>query len=64
MFPVGPELLVIIAVVVLLFGANKLPKLARSIGQATGELRKGKQQAETELEEMRNDIHEEEPTED
>lgn len=57
-------MLVIIAVVVLLFGANKLPKLARSIGQATGELRKGKQQAETELEEMRNDIHEEEPTED
>ena len=31
------ELLIILAVVVLLFGAAKLPKLARSIGQSKKE---------------------------
>jgi sec-independent protein translocase protein TatA len=30
----GPELLIILAVVLLLFGGKKLPELARSLGQA------------------------------
>ena len=30
----APELLIIFCVVVLLFGASQLPKLARSLGQA------------------------------
>ena len=39
---VGPWEVVIIAVVlVFLFGAKKLPELARSIGQSARELRKG-----------------------
>jgi len=36
-----PELLIILAVVVLLFGATRLPKLARSVGQAQKEFKKG-----------------------
>lgn len=36
-----PELLVIVAVIVLLFGARKLPDLARSMGAASKEFKKG-----------------------
>ena len=58
--PGGPELLLIVAVVVLLFGASKLPKLARSMGSATGEFKKGRQEVEEELEEMQDEPSEEE----
>jgi sec-independent protein translocase protein TatA len=37
----GPELLLIFLVVLLLFGASQLPKLARSMGQASKEFRQG-----------------------
>jgi len=50
--PVGPELLIILLVLVLLFGANKIPKLARSTGQAMGEFKKGREEIEEELKEM------------
>ncbi len=36
-----PELLVILAVVLLLFGSTRLPALARSLGEAARELRHG-----------------------
>jgi sec-independent protein translocase protein TatA len=36
-----PELLIILAVVLLLFGSTRLPKLAKSIGQAGREFKKG-----------------------
>ena len=47
--PGGIELVVILLVVVLLFGANKLPKLARASGQAMGEFRRGREEIEAEL---------------
>ena len=50
--PGGMEMFVILLIAVLLFGANKIPKLARSTGQAMGEFQKGRQQVEQELEEM------------
>ena len=50
--PVGPELLIILLVLVLLFGANKIPKLARSTGQAMGEFKKGREEIEEELKDM------------
>jgi len=53
--PVGPELLIIVLVLVLLFGANKIPKLARSTGQAMGEFKKGREDIENELKEMDSD---------
>ena len=37
----APELLIILAVVMLLFGAAKLPKLARSLGESSREFKKG-----------------------
>jgi sec-independent protein translocase protein TatA len=37
----GPELLIVIGIIVLLFGGAKIPQLARSLGQATKEFRKG-----------------------
>ena len=51
---VGPgEIIIIVVVLVLLFGARKLPDLARSIGQSAKEFRKG-------LEEGARDEEEEE----
>lgn len=44
-----PEILIILLVLVLLFGANKIPKLARSTGEAMGEFKKGRQEIEEEL---------------
>ena len=51
--PGGPELLIILFIAILLFGANKIPKLARSTGEAMGEFQKGREKVETELDEMR-----------
>jgi len=36
-----PELLIVLLVMLLLFGSTKLPKLARSIGQASKEFKQG-----------------------
>jgi sec-independent protein translocase protein TatA len=36
-----PEILIILAVFLLLFGAKKLPELARSLGKSSTEFRKG-----------------------
>ncbi|MEO6469028.1 MAG: twin-arginine translocase TatA/TatE family subunit [Acidimicrobiia bacterium] len=42
MFGLGaPELLIVLAVVVVLFGGAKIPKLARSLGQAQKEFKTG-----------------------
>jgi sec-independent protein translocase protein TatA len=49
--PGGPELLIVLFVLVLLFGANKIPKLARSTGQAMGEFKRGREEIEEELQE-------------
>ena len=36
-----PEILIILAVLLLLFGARKLPELARSLGKSTKEFKSG-----------------------
>lgn len=40
-----PELLIVLVVVVLLFGSTKLPKLARSLGQAQKEFKEGQRES-------------------
>ena len=37
----GPELLIVLAIVVVIFGSSQLPKLARSLGQAQKEFKAG-----------------------
>lgn len=39
--PAGGELIVILLVLLLLFGASRLPKLARSLGQSGREFKQG-----------------------
>lgn len=52
--PGGMEWAVILLIAVLLFGANKIPKLARSSGEAIGEFQKGREEVEQELQEMKD----------
>ena len=40
------ELLIILAIILLLFGARKLPGLARSLGSSAKEFRKGLEEGE------------------
>jgi len=49
--PGGMELMIILGIAILLFGANKIPELARSSGQAMGEFRRGREELETEIRE-------------
>ena len=45
----GPwQILICIAVVALLFGAKKIPEIARSLGRAKGEFKKGLLEGEKE----------------
>ena len=44
----APELIIILAIVLLLFGGKKLPELSKSLGESMRELRKG----------LNGDIHE------
>ncbi|MBV8386551.1 MAG: twin-arginine translocase TatA/TatE family subunit [Acidimicrobiia bacterium] len=37
----GPDLLIVLAIVALLFGTSRLPKLARSLGSAKSEFEAG-----------------------
>jgi sec-independent protein translocase protein TatA len=41
----APELLIVLLIVLLLFGGAKLPKLAKSLGEAQREFRKGQDDA-------------------
>lgn len=43
-----PELLLIAGVLILLFGAKKLPEMARSLGKAKGEFKKGLDEGDAE----------------
>jgi sec-independent protein translocase protein TatA len=43
----APELLIILVIVGLLFGANKLPGLARGMGSAVSEFKKGQAEGVT-----------------
>ena len=55
MFGLGtPELILILLILVLLFGASQLPKIAKSIGTSARELRKGLSEDETKTESTTN----------
>ena len=45
----GPDLFIILLIVLVLFGAKKLPDLARSLGQSINEFRKARENIDREL---------------
>ena len=50
----GPELIILVIVIgVLIFGAKKIPELAKTFGKAKGEFEKGKIEGEKELKDFK-----------
>ena len=47
--PQGPEWIIIFVVVLLLFGAKKIPDLARGLGKSMGEFKKAREEFEREV---------------
>jgi sec-independent protein translocase protein TatA len=45
----GPDVLIILLIVLILFGAKKLPDLARSLGQSMNEFKKAREDIDREL---------------
>jgi sec-independent protein translocase protein TatA len=45
----GPDIFIILLIVLILFGAKKLPDLARSLGQSMNEFKKARDDIEREL---------------
>ena len=45
----GPEMIWIFIIVLLLFGAKKLPELARGVGKSMGEFKKAREEFEREI---------------
>jgi sec-independent protein translocase protein TatA len=41
----APELIIVLLIILLIFGGTKLPKLARSLGEAQREFRAGQDEA-------------------
>jgi sec-independent protein translocase protein TatA len=52
------ELIIILVIILLVFGSTKLPKLARSLGQAQKEFKSGMTEAEREENEEREEREE------
>lgn len=50
------EIILIVLVVLLLFGAKKIPELARGIGKGMSEFKKGLKDVETEIKSAENDV--------
>lgn len=48
-------IIIIVALVVLFFGGKKLTEFARGMGRFSGEFRKGKEEVQKEIEEMKKD---------
>ena len=52
----GPDLFIILLIVLVLFGAKKLPELARSLGQSMNEFRKAREEFDRELHTAGNEV--------
>ncbi len=53
-FVAGPEwIFIIVVIAVLLFGAKKIPQLAKTFGKAKGEYEKGRIEGDKELKEFK-----------
>lgn len=47
--PSGPDLIILLVIVLVLFGAKRLPELARGLGQSVNEFKKAKEQFDKEV---------------
>ncbi len=56
--PSGSEVLLILVIVLVLFGAKKLPELSRSLGKSLGEFKKGKEDLEKEICDVKTGVRE------
>jgi len=57
MFNIGPgELILILLILLILFGAKRLPEIGRALGKSLAEFKKGMQEAK---EEMKDSSHNE-----
>ncbi len=54
-----PELVIILVVLLLLFGAKRLPEIARSVGKSSKEFKKGMNEGITAEDELSEDEEEE-----
>ena len=52
----GQEIMIIFLIVLLLFGAKKLPELARGIGKSMGEFKKAREDFEKEITTAQTDV--------
>jgi sec-independent protein translocase protein TatA len=52
----GPDLLIILLIVLVLFGAKKLPELARGLSQSMNEFRKAREEFDHELNNASKDL--------
>ena len=59
----GPELIIIALVILLLFGATRLPKLGRSLGQSISGFKKGLREDDDEIVEVERQSVQAEKTE-
>lgn len=57
--PGGSEVLLVLFIILLLFGAKKLPELSRSLGKSLGEFKKGKEDLEKEIRNAQYDVQKE-----
>jgi len=55
----GPEIAVIFIIVLLLFGAKKIPELARGLGKSMGEFKRARDDFEDEIRMAEMDVSEE-----
>ncbi len=51
-----PELVIIGILILILFGAKKLPMFARSLGKSMGEFKKAREEFETELHKAQEEV--------
>ncbi len=52
----GPELLIILVIILLLFGAKKLPELARGLGKSMKEFKKAAQEVQDDFNEAMESV--------
>jgi len=57
--PQGPEMIFIFLLILLLFGAKKLPELAKGLGKSAGEFKKAKKEFEDEIKHASDEAEEE-----